>query len=169
MKITNHLIQNFYLSITIYLIVTVLSAFPFDFSTSTWAPDSSRIAVMLHPPFPISRDITLPGTISFLDLGDDKICCQDIIMLPFKQCILKYYVIHIWLNSYWYTEAALKKKKTAVICSISYLGVVKSSEMLKNRHHIISQWSIRLYCLIAKCLCRTGYCLFGLVTCVKSS
>lgn len=51
-----------------YLIVTVLSAFPLDFSTSTYAPETSRMALILHPPFPIRRDITFPGTVSFLDL-----------------------------------------------------------------------------------------------------
>ena len=47
-----------------YLIVTVLSIAPFfNLSMSMCAPVTSRIALMLQPPRPITRDIRFEATI----------------------------------------------------------------------------------------------------------
>lgn len=45
-----------------------LSPEPFCLSTSMWAPEASRIALMLHPPRPITRLMAFDGTVTFLDL-----------------------------------------------------------------------------------------------------
>ena len=52
-----------------YLMVMTRSTAPFcDFSMSTWALEVSRMLLILHPPRPITRLITLAGTVTFLDL-----------------------------------------------------------------------------------------------------
>lgn len=55
---------------TTYLMVMTLSPDPRCFSTSIWAPDTSRIKLMLQPPRPITRLIADEGTCTFLDLQD---------------------------------------------------------------------------------------------------
>lgn len=47
-----------------------LSPDPRCFSTTIWAPDTSRIKLMLQPPRPITRLIADEGTCTFLDLQD---------------------------------------------------------------------------------------------------
>lgn len=48
-------------------IVIIRSFCPFCFSTSICAPDHSRIWLMLQPPRPITRLMTLAGTLTFFD------------------------------------------------------------------------------------------------------
>ena len=50
--------------------VMTLSPDPRCFSTSIWAPDTSRIALMLQPPRPITRLMAEEGTCTFLDLQE---------------------------------------------------------------------------------------------------
>lgn len=55
-----------------YLIVIILSPFlSFCLSTSIWAPVTSCIAVMLHPPLPIILETTEAGTDNFFDLKNE--------------------------------------------------------------------------------------------------
>lgn len=49
-------------------IMTIRSPWPFCFSTSIWAPETSRIVLMLHPPRPITRLMAFDGTRTFFDL-----------------------------------------------------------------------------------------------------
>lgn len=49
-------------------IMTMRSPWPFCFSTSIWAPETSRIVLMLHPPRPITRLMAFDGTRTFFDL-----------------------------------------------------------------------------------------------------
>lgn len=52
-----------------YLIVIILSpVLSFCLSMSMCAPVHSRIALMLHPPLPMTLEITVDGTETFLDL-----------------------------------------------------------------------------------------------------
>lgn len=52
-----------------YLIVMIRSpVLSFCLSISICAPVHSRIALMLHPPLPITLEITVDGTETFLDL-----------------------------------------------------------------------------------------------------
>lgn len=56
-----------------YLIVIILSpVLSFCLSISMCAPVHSRIALMLHPPLPMTLDITVDGTETFLDLYKKK-------------------------------------------------------------------------------------------------
>lgn len=45
----------------------VRSPWPLCFSTSMWAPEASRIALMLQPQRPITRLIAVEGTVTFLE------------------------------------------------------------------------------------------------------
>lgn len=56
-----------------YLIVIILSpVLSFCLSISMCAPVHSRIALMLHPPLPMTLDMTVDGTETFLDLYKKK-------------------------------------------------------------------------------------------------
>ena len=50
-----------------YLIMMERSPAPFCLSSSMWAPDTSRMALMFDPPRPITRLTALEGTITFLE------------------------------------------------------------------------------------------------------
>lgn len=65
-----HFTENvFNCQMTIYLIVIILSpVLSFCLSMSICAPVNSRIALMLHPPLPITLEITVDGTETFFDL-----------------------------------------------------------------------------------------------------
>ena len=61
------------------------STAPFcDFSMSTWALEASRMLLILHPPRPITRLMTLAGTVTRLDLQPDRACIKK--MLYWVQC-----------------------------------------------------------------------------------
>lgn len=52
-----------------YLIVIILSpVLSFCLSMSMCAPVHSRIALILHPPLPMTLEMTVDGTETFLDL-----------------------------------------------------------------------------------------------------
>lgn len=56
-----------------YLIVIILSpVLSFCLSMSMCAPVHSRMALMLHPPLPMTLEITVDGTETFLDLHKNK-------------------------------------------------------------------------------------------------
>lgn len=62
-------LQNMQIKRPAYLIVIILSpVLSFCLSMSMCAPVHSRIALMLHPPLPMTLEITVDGTETFLDL-----------------------------------------------------------------------------------------------------